>query len=532
MIAQKKWTRGIVSLFLLMVIPALLSAGTCSSKLFTVTIDSKLSIGDVVENLADTCDMTVIVKDEWAKKRLDKKLYFVKLKNSTLKEFLNTILTDNDLNYKLKGNKLTISYLTTRTFKIHYISGHRIGESSTEISISGSSTSGNQGSGNAGGSGNGSGDTRSNIKIENRDEFKFWTTVGREVQQILSGANDDGLHYTRAGDSWIGPDGKKWEYNPLEPIVNPVAGMLTVTGTYEQLARVSRYVKALEKQLKTQVLIDVRIITVTFDDSTTTGVDWNQLYKLQNMTINTYAMGQQNMLSWTSDPLTGISGTTEFAEGTRPRSAGVIEMTGTTDVSDIVKFLATQGEVKAVSSPRVMTLNNQPALISVGQDLYYKTTYSNVLSGGAGVGSGSSTQGENINSVFEGVLLDITPEVGNNGIITLKINPSISTTNEPKPPEGIERRIPPDMTKRQLSSVIKVKDGHHAILGGLITTRTGTKINKVPLLGDLPLFEYAFKHEEKIEKVIEMVIIVTPHIVNNSKDVSLRDLGYQRVNGQ
>ncbi len=530
MIAQKKWTRGIVSLFLMMLIPALLSAGTCSSKLFTVTIDSKLSIGDAIENLADTCDMTVIVKDEWAKKRLDKKLYFVKLKNSTLKRFLDTILIENDLNYKLKGNKLTISYLTTRTFKIHYISGHRIGESSTEISISGSSSSGNQG-GSAGSSDNGSGDTRSNIKIENKDEFKFWTTVGREVQQILSGANDDGLHYTRAGDSWIGPDGKKWEYNPLAPIVNDVAGMVTVTGTYEQLARVARYVKTLEKQLKTQVLIDVRIITVVFDDSITTGVDWNQLYKLQNMTVNTYAMGQSNMLSWTSDD-TGIGGTTEFAEGTRPKSAGVIEGTGSMEIENIVKFLATQGEVRAVSSPRVMTLNNQPALISVGKDLYYKTTYSNVLSGGAGVGSGSSTQGENINSVFEGVLLDITPEVGNNGVITLKINPSVSTTNEPKPPVGVTRTIPPDMTKRQLSSVIKVKDGHHAILGGLITTRTGTKINKVPLLGDLPLFEYAFKHEEKIEEVVELVIIVTPHIVNNSKDVSLRDLGYKRVNGK
>ena len=88
------------------------------------------------------------------------------------------------------------------------------------------------------------------------------------------------------------------------------------------------------------------------------------------------------------------------------------------------------------------------------------------------------------------------------------------------------------MIKRQLASVIKVKDGHHAILGGLITTQTGTKVNKVPLLGDLPLFEYAFKREEKINKVIELVLIVTPHIVNNSKDVSLRDLGYKRANGK
>ena len=74
-------------------------AGSCSTKLFSVTIDSKLTIGDVIENLADTCDLTVNVKDDAAKKRMNKKLYYVKLKNSTLKGFLNTILKDNDLYY-------------------------------------------------------------------------------------------------------------------------------------------------------------------------------------------------------------------------------------------------------------------------------------------------------------------------------------------------------------------------------------------------------------------------------------------------
>ena len=102
-----------------------LVAGSCSTKLFSVTIDSKLTISDVIENLADTCDLSVIVRDEAAKKRMNKKLYYVKLKNSTLKGFLNTILKDNDLHYTLSGNKLKISYLITRTFRVHYITGQR-----------------------------------------------------------------------------------------------------------------------------------------------------------------------------------------------------------------------------------------------------------------------------------------------------------------------------------------------------------------------------------------------------------------------
>jgi general secretion pathway protein D len=92
------------------------------------------------------------------------------------------------------------------------------------------------------------------------------------------------------------------------------------------------------------------------------------------------------------------------------------------------------------------------------------------------------------------------------------------------------RKIPPDLLRRQIASVVKVRDGEHAILGGLITSKTGYKVNKVPLLGDLPLLEYAFKHEEKIETVEELVLIITPHIVKNGKSVSLKDLGYTKLN--
>ncbi len=241
-----------------------LAANSCSTKLFSVTIDSKLTIGDVIDNLADTCGLTVIVKDDAAKLRMNKKLYYVKLKNSTLKGFLNTILKDNDLNYSLSGNKLKISYLITRTFRIHYISGHRTGKSTANVQIAGSEDSTGMG-----GTAQGEGSTsKTGIEIESTDEFQFWRTVEAEVQRILIGAADGSTHYTRSGDTWTGPDGKLWEYNPLAPIVNPEAGMVTVTGTERQIDRVGRYIHALTKQIKKQVMIDIRILNVSFDDST------------------------------------------------------------------------------------------------------------------------------------------------------------------------------------------------------------------------------------------------------------------------
>ena len=501
-----------------------LYAGDCSNKLFSVTIDSKLSIGDVIDNLAETCGLTVIVTDDEAKRRMNKKLYYVKLKNSTLKGFLNTVLKDNDLFYTLSGNKLKISYLITKTFRIHYIAGQRTGKSNAHVTIANSNnaaaSSGAGTSGSAGGS-------KTGISIESNDEFKFWKTVQTEVERILIGAADGSTHYEKTSEGWVGPDGKVWEYNPLSPIINPEAGMVTVTGTARQINRVAQYIKTLTKQIKSQVLIDVRILTVSFDDSKTTGVDWSQLYGLQNFTINSLMFAQKNVAGLKYEIDTGIN---EFgyAEDVQPTNAQAMVVTGNSKISELVKFLGTQGDVKSISSPRVMTLNNQPALISVGKELFYKIKSSTTTSSGGG---STSSEGELVDSVFAGILLDITPEIDSNGMITLKINPSISdTVNNVKSNDNTVRSIPPDLVRRQIASVIKVKDGQHAILGGLISSKTGTKVNKVPLLGDLPLLEYAFKSEQKINTVEELVLIITPHIVKNSKSISLKDLGYQKLN--
>lgn len=504
-------------------------ADNCSSKLFSVTIDNKLSVKDVIDNLADTCALTVVVKDDIAKLKMDKKLYYVKLKNSTLKGFLNTILRDNDLSYTLQGNKLKISYLITRTFRVHYIAGGRTGKSTATVTIAnGESSAGSAGATSSGGGTTGGGGSTSgtDISIESKNEFKFWEEVESSVQRILIGAGDGSIHYTRNGDTWTGPDGKVWEYNPLAPIINPEAGMITVTGTDRQIRRVERYINIATAQMNAQVLIDVRIISVSFDDSTTSGVDWSQLYKLQNVTIDSLMMAQKNVSAYTFDAESHAFTEIGFAVDTEPRNAQVVNISGSTEVKDVVKFLSTQGDVKSISSPRVMTLNNQPALISVGKELFYKIQSASTAGGSGGA---VAAQGDTVSSVFSGILLDITPEIDTNGYITLKINPSISDALDDTAP-GVTRTIPPDLIRRQIASVIKVKDGEHAILGGLIASKTGFENNKVPLLGDMPLIGDLFKREEKINKVEELVLIITPHIIKNSKSISLKDLGYDGIN--
>jgi len=500
----------LTSLFLTLTL-SVAGANSCSTQMFTVTLNSSLTYGDVIENLADECGLTLLVKDQEAKKRLQENLYYVKLSNASLEEFLDVILKENDINYELIGNKLRISYLTTKTFNLHYISGSRTGKSNAHVTIANNSggESGGSSTGGGGASSDNSG-SKTGVSIESNDDFKFWSKIAEELHSLINRPED--------------------EYKAPAPIINQEAGMITVTGTPQQLDRVENYIKDLTAQLKNQVLIDVKILSVTFDDSSTTGVDWSQLYSLQNMAISTFNMTKNNItgLSWGPNDSGGSTfDSVELGEGGIP-NGGVMIAENSTNINEVIKFLKTQGDVRSISNPKVLTLNNQPALISVGNELFYKIQSTAIMQGASG--AGSQTSGETIDSVFAGILLDITPEISESGSITLKINPSISDTiNTVDRDNGGSRNIPPDLSRKQISSVVTVEDGQHVILGGLISSKSGTKVSKVPLLGDLPLLDQLFKREIKIENVEELVLILTPHVIKKNTELSLEELGYRKL---
>ena len=121
-------------------------------------------------------------------------------------------------------------------------------------------------------------------------------------------------------------------------------------------------------------------------------------------------------------------------------------------------------------------------------------------------------------------------EISENGNITLKINPSISDTLDAVQRDNTgSRNIPPDLSRKQISSVVTIQDGQHVILGGLISSKMGTKVSKVPLLGDLPLLDTIFKREVQINNVEELVLVITPHIITKNQELSLEDLGYRKL---
>lgn len=483
----------------------------CSFELFSISSTKGTKIIDFVEQLSDECEFTIIVGDPTANKFLDSTLNKTHLKNLTINEVLDIVLKENNLSYTLENNILKISYLTTKIFSIDYILSQRKGSASTNIMLSsGGIADASSSSSSDGSSSSSSSSSESGTKIESNDEVRFWEELDLELQSVINRPHD--LYVADA------------------PIINKNAGLVTVTSTIKQMTRFEKYLKKLQEKVQLQVLIDVQLLSVTMNEGKSTGVDWSQLYALQNMTLNSTAFYAQNVSKIENNDITehftpGVDTTDGKNVAT---TASLFKASGTATINEVVKFLETQGDVSALSNPKVLTLNNQPALITVGTEYFYKIVSSSLSS--AGTSGSLNSEDEEIESVFAGILLDITPEIADDRTITLKINPSISEATEDMSAGSAERTMPPDLNRRQLSTVVTVKDGNRIILGGLINTKNGIDGNQVPLLGDIPILGHLFKYEEKVKTIQELIIIIRPRIIDKADNkLSLKELGYDGI---
>lgn len=195
----------------------------------------------------------------------------------------------------------------------------------------------------------------------------------------------------------------------------------------------------------------------------------------------------------------------------------------------VLNFLETKGRTKVVSSPKIMTMNNHNALITVGDNINYRvqedTTNTNTQTA---VSNTTYTQ----YSIFIGILLNLLPEVSDDGRIMLRINPSLSSFKygDDNRRQANIREIAPDTLQKKLSTVVQVNSGDTIILGGLIGETKGKDNTSVPVLGDIPLFGNLFKSTKDSVSTTELIFIITPKVINNEtpKQIrnSLKELGF------
>lgn len=444
----------------------------CENKFFSFSVknNSNKSINtlDILENITDTCKMTMIFEDKFVQAKLQKRLNYINVKNFSLKELLNMLLSDRNLFYTLDKNQkvLKISYLKSKTYFIDYVSFTKRTSTTNKTIKSG-----------AGGGGEDS------TTMDFTSDFQFWTKIESEINSILVRNKGDDKTQSKA-------------------LVNQDAGMLTVTGNKKQLNSVELYLKEMMKRLHKEILIEAKLIEVTYSHDKTNGVDWSQ-FKLS------------------------INGS---SDAKRMRTGGILTrgfrepnyLIGYNfSIDGLIKFLKTQGNVKVVSNPKVMTLNNQPAVINVGTEVNYRYDEGGTTS--VSNGTTTTTPSYTTDSTFVGVTLDITPQVTDDNFIMLKINPIVSEISKEHIDANGVPFLAPDIKVKQLSSIVKVKDGNKILIGGLINKNESLKNTSVPFLSSIPLVGAAFKSSAKIITNSELIIVLIPHIVNVNRKPNLSE---------
>jgi type II secretory pathway component GspD/PulD (secretin) len=150
-------------------------------------------------------------------------------------------------------------------------------------------------------------------------------------------------------------------------------------------------------------------------------------------------------------------------------------------------------------------MNNQPAEIFIGQTVPVVITS---LQGGQGGGTFQSTS---LDYIDVGVKLGITPRISSEGFITTVVNPEVSNIVGFVGPDNDL----PQTSTRRAQAVVRVRDGQKFYLGGLLNEESTETIKKVPVLGDIPLIRYLFRHYRTETTQTDLLIEITPTIVRD-----------------
>ena len=474
----------------------------CNNRALSITTIETISIKEILDQLSGECSFSVVIKagDKDATETLSSTVSSLNIKGLTLHEIFNILLSQNDLIYSFRKNILSISSVDTRIFKVDYITSIREGRAVVKASADSAPVQ-------VDGAANTDTDTNNQENIiETTEKFDFWERMAGEIEAIMN-------------------NGKEGFKAPM-PVVNSNAGLVSVTGTKAQLERVDEYISKLNKSLKKQVMIDVRIVSVELNNEYQRGVDWSKF----DLSFNSYLGGNPATPSkftfgrWNE---THTAWDIVTPSMNPIRGGFILEGAVNINLEGVINFLDTTGTTRVVSSPKIMTMNNQQALISVGDNINYQ-----IINSVANNETGTTNVDVEQYSTFIGILLNLLPEISDDGKIMLRINPSLNgfKYQEDNLRQTTPRTIAPDTMQKKLSSVVHINSGDTVVLGGLISQQSGDGTTKVPGLSSIPVLGHLFKSEKKVLVNTELVFIITPRIVdidegNKLKD-SLKSLGF------
>jgi MSHA type pilus biogenesis protein MshL len=286
-------------------------------------------------------------------------------------------------------------------------------------------------------------------------------------------------------------------------VVNPLAGTVNVLATERQHQLVQQYLDGVTTAVTRQVLIEATIAEVRLNDAYQGGVDWSRLRGFGGFSV------QQQLIA-------GALGA--------PPSVTIGYTSESGNIVSAIKLLQQFGQTQVLSSPKIMALNNQTSILRVTDNFVYfqvEAQQGAVTAGGIVQPTVFNTTAQ---TVPVGVVLAVTPQIDENGQVTLTVRPTITrvtgTVADPNPSlrAGVTpiQNLVPVIQTRELESVLQVGSGQTVILGGLMQDDVSRTRDGVPWLGRQPGIGDAFSFRNERATKTELVIFIRPTVVTNA----------------
>ncbi len=314
----------------------------------------------------------------------------------------------------------------------------------------------------------------------------------------------------------------------------------------ERMQEISRLIDSLDRQTK-EVLIDTQIIKIKLSDQADRGINWEGLFNVaegreKGMTyLGSYPFSLvqgASATTWQSRPqfLSALNGTvgaypfsgtaSNFAASTPTVPGEAIHLGMVTNKKDfdiVAKYLQTLGKSQILSNPKIVAVNNQEAKIHIGERQAYVTTTTTT-------GQTTSTISEEVQFVDVGIQLSVTPNINDDGYITMKIKPEISSVSSVliTPTNNKIPIIDTSMTE----TTVMIKDGTTLIIGGLRKEEKSTTSEQTPFLGNIPFLGNLFKSATYRTDRIELLVMLTPHIITGDELVTGNKRAFVQSPGQ
>ena len=210
------------------------------------------------------------------------------------------------------------------------------------------------------------------------------------------------------------------------------------------------------------------------------------------------------------------SSSSSSGSGSSSSSGSGASSTGFTaaGMTAMLQFMSTTSDSRTLARPRILTLNNETAKIEISADKAISIQQTQTSANG----SGSTLNAVTPERYQTGVVLKVTPQA--NLItreITLAVSPKVIDVTASQVGNNIY-----DPETRGSDSILKLKDGQSMVIGGLMREQLSKSVNKIPILGDLPLIGSAFRYVDKSKDQRELIIFITPHIIDDNNQMDLK----------